>query len=118
MRPWIGKGFVCLLIALGLVLLLSALVEGPEESLAQGPRRFSVVESAAFLPGAPPAPQNESTGPLKIQLFREAALALLFVLALLPTFHIRCRDANGRVVRTKRYVGSVYQVFRPEAAGG
>lgn len=118
MRPWIGKGFVCLLIALGLLLLLSALVEGPEASLAQGAGRFSVVESAAFLPGAPPVPQNESTGPRKIQLSREAALALLFMLALLPALLIRCRDANGRVVRTKRYVGSVYQVFRPEAAGG
>ncbi len=34
--------------------------------------------------------------------------------ALLPQH----RDANGRVIRGGRYENSVYQVFRPETAGG
>ena len=97
------------------LLLLSALVVSPEETaepMPLPPREYH----AAFLPmtalndaaaGQLQSPQPEA---------REAAAGVLLAAAVCCLCCV-C-DSNGRVLTAARYENSVYQVFRPEVAGG
>ena len=51
------------------------------------------------------------------QQFKLSTKQLVF-LALMAAMIAGFRDANGRILTAARYENSVYQVFRPEVAGG
>ena len=109
-----------LLGALLLLLALSALVESPADaSAAVSPQKTVLPARAILLPCPPPASENTPPSPLPsfFRLWREALLRGLLILGLYPLLSL-CRDANGRWIRKKRYVASVYWVFRQEAACG
>ena len=98
-------------------LLLSALVVTPENTQPQpdmaGSADFHAVFRplvSALVPDAADVPANRS---LHSPVY--AALPVLLVCAALL---LRARDANGRVLSAVRYENSVYQLFRPEVAGG
>lgn len=117
MRSWLGKTIVCLSVALLTLLLLSALVEGPQEAVAESPAAPPLT-GVVFLPCDVPVPlQNQQAAP-QLQPNRVEAAAVerdsLSLCALIP---VGC-DANGQVVRTPRYVDSAYLLFRQEAASG
>lgn len=99
------------------VLMLSALVVPPENTDLQPPMRMPADFRAAFrplvsaiLPDAADAPESRSD--VRILLL---VLPLPALCAVPPT---GTRDANGRVLCAHRYENSVYQLFRPEVAGG
>ena len=99
------------------VLMLSALVVTPETAETPAAVDLTADFHAAFrplvsaiLPDAAAAPANRMTDSavfcvLPVLLFCAAPLSAL-------------RDANGRVLSAVRYENSVYQLFRPEVAGG
>jgi hypothetical protein len=99
------------------VLMLSALVVTPETAETPAAVDLSADFHAAFHPlvsvilpdaAAVTATQNADSaifGALPVLLFCAAPLSAL-------------RDANGRVLSAVRYENSVYQLFRPEVAGG
>ena len=99
------------------VLMLSALVVTPEAAETPAAVDLSADFHAVFRPlvsailpdaAAVTATQNADSaifGALPVLLFCAAPLSAL-------------RDANGRVLSAVRYENSVYQLFRPEVAGG
>lgn len=107
--------------ALVLLLLLSALVEGPLPGDGGGASANAptAVLYAQLLPFSLPAPM-EGTGlaPLLPEPTRAAPLFLLILgpLALAPGLF--SRDQNGRVLQEKRSVKSRFSVFPPETASG
>ena len=98
------------------VLMLSALVVSPETADAQSAwhqpadlrATFRPVVSAVMPDAAVPASRISCT----------AALCALPVLLLCTAPLSAVRDANGHVLSAVRYENSVYQLFRPEVAGG
>lgn len=107
--------FLCAcLCALLLTLLLSALVEGPA---APAPTTaVSRTVEAIFLPAGTPAAEIPS-----VERGLGAAFALLafqLLNALLLPDRMAGIDANGRVLRKRRYVLSFYPLFRQELACG
>ncbi len=99
------------------VLLLSALVVSPEtaETPAEWnpPADFHAVFRpviSAVLPAAADVPSN--------RISESAGIWILPVLFLCAAPLLALRDANGRVLCAVRYENSVYQLFRPEVAGG
>jgi len=98
------------------LLMLSALIVTPEDAAPREPVPPLPANAQIFLAAAPaPAAQTadrESLG---------ADMRFFFVLlcALFPAAAAaHKRDSNGRILTSARYVNSVYQLFRPEVAGG
>ena len=112
----VGKVLLVAAAAAFFLLLLSALVvsSAPEGAAGDGATAPSQLQ-AQFLPLA--LPGQDAAVATKAHIARALPLAALSLAALcLPA--LICRDANGRVVRAKRYEDSFYQVFRQEVAGG
>ena len=106
-----------LLLAGLFLLMLSALVVTPETADAQPvmdtARDFHAIFQpliSAILPGAADIPSSHPDLRLTLCLLP----VLLLCAALLAGGH----DANGHVLTAARYENSVYQLFRPEVAGG
>ncbi len=100
----------------GVLLLLSALVEAPAAPAADAPESAPI--HVRLLPDALPAPEGPADSVARPVTARAVALlALCAALCALPAVSGR-RDANGRVLRRRRYVQSVYQVYHQEAASG
>ena len=104
-----------LLFAGVLLLLLSALVvSAPQDRAEPIP---AVPVNAVLLPQPPQACEAGSLAAarplISHPLWLYAALAVVCLLAALHN-----RDANGRVLKTKKYKNSVYQAFRPQVAVG
>ena len=99
-----------------LLLLLSALVVTPETAETQPAVDLAADFHAVFrpvvsaiLPDAADAPTSQNSHSM---IMRTLTVPLC-------TAMISCtRDANGRILRAVRYENSVYQLFRPEVAGG
>ena len=99
------------------LLMLSALVVTPEDAappaVPSAPGQYHAVFA---LPAQPPAPVSAGLTAHKAQtgLIPSAAEAVV------PEDwrSLGARDSNGRVLRAARYENSVYEVFRPEIAGG
>lgn len=103
--------------ALFLLLLSALVVAEPETEATELPAEPTRAVTAFALC---PAPSTEPAGSLPfVRRQPERALVVPAVdggANLSPT-PFSC-DANGRVVCQARYVSSVYQLFRPEIAGG
>ena len=96
------------------LLLLSALVEAPAVE-AEPPAPSQGVLYVSMLPATTPAAEQSVTPDPS----RETARALLTICCLSLLICLPAsRDANGRVLRDKRYARSVYDVFRVELAAG
>ena len=99
------------------LLLLSALVVTPEDALPREPVPPLPANAQLFLAAAPapaaPAADRESSG-------AETRFFFVLLCALFPAAAAAARkcDSNGRILTSARYVNSVYQLFRPEVAGG
>ena len=99
------------------LLLLSALVVTPEVpeavSLGEASTDFQAVFrplQSVLLPSAADAPRCSPGAQLLAW-----AMPVYALFCLIPGL---TRDANGRVLTAVRYENSVYQLFRPEVAGG
>ena len=99
------------------LLMLSALVVTPETAVSQPEIDLSADFHAVFqplvsaiLPDAADVPSSRSD----LRLLPFALPVILLGAALFSGVH----DANGRVLSAVRYENSVYQLFRPEVAGG
>ena len=106
--------FTLLFAGLFLLLLSALVVSAPPDGAEPMP---SVPVNAALLPQ--PAQACEANGLSAMRPLLSHSLwlcAVLAVLCLPAASHNR--DANGRVLTAVRYENSVYQVFRPEVAGG
>jgi hypothetical protein len=103
------------LFTLGLLLLLSALVETPADVSAPVNPTTSSADTA-IIPAIPPTSEPASIG----NSIREAYLTftLFFCLTLMLPKLVAASDANGRVLRKKRYARSYYPVFRQDLACG
>ena len=104
-----------IVLVLGLILLLSALVETPADAAPPVSPSTSVADTV-LLPAVPPTPDGASG--LRIMQVSYLPFMLFFCLVgALP--HLRAAsDANGRVLRKKRYARSYYPVFRQDLACG
>lgn len=98
-------------------LMLSALVVAPEAPQAPVPpplpQDFHAVFRpliSAILPDAAALPSSQPE--------LRPALGLTPLVLLCAVLLTGTRDANGRVLSAVRYENSVYQLFRPEVAGG
>ncbi len=114
MQNRFGRVLFCLGMAALVLLLFSALVEGPVVVAESRPAPFPV-ENATLWPMAQspvepvhPAPWPSVASRLATALAEDASLATP---AMAP-----CADANGRVLRTPRYVKSAYPLFHQEQA--
>jgi hypothetical protein len=107
---------VCVLLCvLGLLLLLSALVDTTAQDVALVPEPHTVT-GAILLPATLPSPETAPLPRCAGGAFLSVAF-LLFMLSSLPLL-VRGSDANGRILRRKRYVCSFYPVFKQELACG
>lgn len=100
------------------LLLLSALVVTPEdlqprESVQIDPAQLQAVLAA--LPTAAPADAAQVT-PVRAPMYKVLGRAETSATAALAA--PRMRDANGHILMAQRYESCVYQLFRPEVAGG
>ena len=112
-----GRGSFWALFGIALLLLaLSSLVETVEPEPAALLQEQPFFVQAAFLPYQPPH-QEGAPPPIVLRALRSAE-GLCLLLWLCVPFFAGCRDANGHWIRKKRYVDSVYQVFRQEVACG
>ena len=116
MRKALG---VAAMVGLFLLLLSALVVASPQEgALTRRIEPPTVPPDAALaamvLPDGTLAPQaNNGTQSVRMDVQLDAPPAAGVVCQLQGR-----RDANGRVLTAPRYVQSVYQVFRAEAAGG
>lgn len=106
--------WVALLIALGALLLLSALVETPQAEAA-APAELPAARSVTAFAVMPPAPA--SAAPSAMGAWLKIAGLFAVVVLLLPRLNCTC-DANGRVLCKRRYARSFYPVFRQDLACG
>ena len=102
------------LCALVLALLLSALVEGP--AAAQSAPVTCAAAETVFLPAGSPATELPAVARGLWATF--ALLALMTVRDLALPARKAGGDADGRVLRKRRYVRSFYPLFRQELACG
>ncbi|MDD3335991.1 MAG: hypothetical protein PHI98_10815 [Eubacteriales bacterium] len=109
----VGKILLTVAFAGLFLLLLSALVVSPETEISG---EEAALVGARLLPVALP---SQDLGTLLNVQHAEPlrALTVLFTLSFLPLLTSK-RDANGRVLQSKRYENSFYQLFRQEVAGG
>ena len=99
------------------VLMLSTLVVTPEDAVPPSPVPLAPILHAVFLPMTePPAPVTFPGVPEGAQAAFGTAMCAVVAAAWLTA--PPSSDSNGRVLRACRYENSVYQVFRPEVAGG
>lgn len=113
-RRWPISLFV-MLFAIGVLLLLSALIEAPAAD-AQPADTAPAAAHTVLLPAVLPSPET----PVEARNLTGAFLPpMLFVglLCMLPLL-VPGSDANGRVLRKRRYARSFYPVFRQELACG
>ena len=99
------------------LLMLSALVVTPEAAVSQREIDLSADFHAAFRPlvsAILPDTADVPSGRSDLRLLPFALPVILVGTALFSGV----RDANGRVLSAVRYENSVYQLFRPEVAGG
>ena len=98
------------------LLMLSALVVTPEMPSVPEMAEISADLSAEFRPLVSvlmpemDAPRTRDEVKLPVCLLAAAVLCACLFTGL--------RDANGRILNAARYENSVYQLFRPEVAGG
>jgi hypothetical protein len=105
---------VALFSVCGALLLLSALIEAPETEDA-APVNPPAAHSVSAFVSMPPVPTSASVLPAGAWLRVAALFAAAIVLS--PCLLCTC-DANGRVLRRKRYVRSFHLVFKQEIACG
>ena len=99
------------------LLMLSALVVTPEDAMPPPPLPPVANVKAAFVPAVSVTGEWQAIACAPGSARQTPGAAVLPVLtALLPAAGER--DSNGRILRHGRYENSVYQVFRPEVAGG
>lgn len=99
------------------LLLLSALVVTPDLPDAPASVRMPADFRAVFRPVISAAlPEAADALPARPDL--RVILSVLPVLFMCAALFLGVRDANGHVLTAVRYENSVYQVFRPEVAGG
>ncbi len=103
------------LFTLGLLLLLSALVETPADVSATVMPVTSIADTM-LIPAVPPTPETATAGNVLQQTY--LTFMLFFCLALTLPKLVTASDANGRVLRKKRYARSYYPVFRQDLACG
>ena len=111
------EGFWFFAVACLLFFALSGLVESPvtEESVSLPRWDAAMIEAVRSYP--PAVPESIASCPAVSKALRLSLwIAITGLLAALSCAF--CRDANGRWIQKKRYASSVYQVFRPEVAGG
>lgn len=99
------------------LLMLSALVVSPDAAEAQPPVREPVDFHTAFKPLVSAIMPDTAAAVTRCMDLR-LILSVLPVLFLCAALFCGVRDANGHVLTAARYENSVYQVFRPETAGG
>jgi hypothetical protein len=106
---------LALLCVFGLIALLSALIEAPAADVEPAPDNHPV-SAAVLLPAVMPSPETAPDA----RSINGACLpfVLLASLSLLLPPPVAGRDANGRVLRRRRYARSFYPVFRQELACG
>ena len=108
--------FALLFAALLALLLLSSLIETPADASTPPAPLMAPVMDAAFLSAAMPsletAPQARVLGAVFLSLPLWAFLTLALPL------RVAGRDANGRVLRRRRYARSFYPLFRLQLACG
>jgi hypothetical protein len=109
-------GVICLLFGLlSLLLLLSALIQAPAEDAAPVVNTIHTVD-AILLPAAQPVTETASDAHTACAAF--LSIAFLALLASAAPRLVSGIDANGRVLRRRRYVRSYYPVFKQELACG
>ena len=100
------------------LLMLSALVVTPETPAAAGAVPVLPEDlHAVFRPAVLPPPVDTADGGLR-QAEIGMSLLCAFLLAAVVLPRLCPTDANGRIITAVRYENSVYQLFRPEVAGG
>jgi len=106
---------VVFLFTLGLLLLLSALVETPADISATA-IPVTTIADTMLIPAVPPTPETAAVwnGLQPTYL----TFMLFFCLALTLPRLVTASDANGRVLRKKRYARSYYPLFRQDLACG
>lgn len=99
------------------VLMLSALVVTPETADVPAPADLTADFRAVFRPLVSAMVPDTADVPSGRT---DAAMAVCHLPVLTPCAALLscARDANGRVLSAVRYENSVYQLFRPEVAGG
>jgi len=102
---------VCLL---GLLLLLSALIETPAAAEAE-PEELPAASTVMAFAGMPPSPTSASA--LSASEWLRVAALFAAVIVMLPCLLCIC-DANGRVLCRRSYVRSFHLVFKQEFACG
>ena len=110
-------GLWCLLGVALLFLALSSLIEAPAMEHTDGVPPPAAAEYAVLLASAFPAREEPHHFLLPSRVFFGVVLVFLSCGTAMRSAAL-CRDANGRWIRKKRYVSSVYQVFRQETACG
>lgn len=100
------------------LLLLSALVVTPETpAAAVAAPALPADFHAAFQPALLPPAADAADAVLR-QTETGVGMLCAFALAAIALPRPSHADANGRIITAVRYENSVYQVFRPEVAGG
>lgn len=99
------------------LLMLSALVVTPETADVHPVADLSIDFQTAFRPLVSAILPDAADVPAARSDLR-FTLCALPVLLLCAAFWACICDANGRVLTAVRYENSVYQLFRPEVAGG
>ncbi len=104
-----------LLCAFAFFVLLSALIEAPAAP-AEPAQANLPVSNAVLLPAVLPSPET----PPEARGISGACLPFVLFFSLAPVLPKLApgRDANGRVLRRRRYVHSYYPVFKQELACG
>jgi len=119
MRKHYGAILLCLLGALIMLLLLTALVRGPglEEEGESVPKEMETLcyaELSTYLPVSKDSSLADALVMARIRI----AKAIVPILLLSLCCHASQRDNNGHWLVKRRYVNSVYQIFRQEIAYG
>ena len=100
------------------LLMLSALVVTPADEAA--PVRLLPApadQHAVLLPMPAPQAPSSADAPARSPEWKLAVWSAVLAICCMAASAAQ-RDANGHVLRSVRYENSVYQLFRPEMAGG
>jgi len=101
--------------AFALLVLLSALIEGPATDADPAEPAHTLADTT-LTPAVMPSPETASVARTTGAAYLPVALLMCLALALpLPVYG---KDANGRVLRRRRYARSFYPVFRLQLACG
>ena len=99
------------------LLMLSALIVTPGD--AQTPPVLTPAENfhAVFMP-LPEVPAPAAADAPDSRMHAGFTNACAYAASPVQVAPAHCRDSNGRVLGVRRYENCVYQLFRPEVAGG